>query len=276
MGNFFARIGCWLGIGDEKDCYCIQNPDDEYCGGKEDSGKDGDTEYTDPEPPADQASLLQFGANAATVTVSGYSSGGMMSNIIMILMSDTISGAGMIAGQPFATKIDLNEPDMDTATQITDFCVARATQSASDGEIAALSNLENTPIYIHSGSDDPTVYPVYQEAQRDFFLNYNANVEFEQRETSHNIPTDAAEKIFTHLYPNIEGSGISEIASDPEWEDKAVLRLFDQTEFIVDGSWEGITGLRDWGYVLYPNACIDAETTCHIHFYFHGGMGFGR
>jgi hypothetical protein len=88
-----------------------------------------DWEDTDPNPPADQASLVPLGANAATVTVSGYSSGGMMSNIMVILMSDTIMGAGMIAGTPFATKNDLNEPNMDTATQISDFCIARATQS---------------------------------------------------------------------------------------------------------------------------------------------------
>ena len=129
MGNFFARIGCWIGIGDEKDCYCIKNPDDYYCESKDGDGKDDDWEDTDPDPPADQASLVPLGANAATVTVSGYSSGGMMSNIIMILMSDSIMGAGMIAGTPFASKIDLNEPNMDTATQISDFCIARATQS---------------------------------------------------------------------------------------------------------------------------------------------------
>ena len=132
MGNLFARIGCWLGIGDEKDCYCIQNPDDYYCEDKDGDGGDGkddDWEDSDPDPPADQASLVPLGANAGNVTVSGYSSGGMMSNIMVILMSDTIMGAGMIAGTPFATKVDLNEPNMDTATQISDFCIARATQS---------------------------------------------------------------------------------------------------------------------------------------------------
>ena len=110
MGNLFARIGCWLGIGDKTECYCIQNPDDYWCeagDGKDGGDKDDDWEDTDPDPPADQTSLVPLGANAATVTVSGYSSGGMMSNIIVILMSDTIMGAGMIAGTPFATKIDL-------------------------------------------------------------------------------------------------------------------------------------------------------------------------
>ena len=110
MGNLFARIGCWFGIGDEKECYCIQNPEDKYCeawDGKDDDGDYDSWEDTDPDPPTDQASLVPLGANAGTVTVSGYSSGGMMSNIIVILMSDTIMGAGMIAGTPFATKIDL-------------------------------------------------------------------------------------------------------------------------------------------------------------------------
>lgn len=141
-----------------------------------------------------------------------------MSNIIVLLMSDTIMGAGMIAGTPFATKETLEGNNMDTVEQVTDFCIARADQSETDGEIAATSNLAGKPIYIHSGSDDPTVYPMYQEAQRDFFLNYNADVEFEQRATEHDIPDDAVSKIFSHLYLNIDGSGISEIAEDPDWE----------------------------------------------------------
>lgn len=59
-----------------------------------------------------------------------------------------------------------------------DECIVKAGNYFSDGDIDNPSNLENDPVYIFSGALDTVVRPAKQEAQRDFFDNYNANVDF--------------------------------------------------------------------------------------------------
>ena len=42
-----------------------------------------------------------LGANPDTVTISGFSSGSYMSTHLHVIFSDTIKGAGMMAGGPY-------------------------------------------------------------------------------------------------------------------------------------------------------------------------------
>jgi hypothetical protein len=81
---------------------------------------------------------------------------------------------------------------------------------------------------------------------------------------------------------------------DYDWSSKGVLKEFKQNEFtnqgifdslyeilpegIIKGAFEGlftpkVTGLMEYGYVFYPNSCLDQS--CHIHFLLHGCGGQG-
>jgi poly(3-hydroxybutyrate) depolymerase len=74
--------------------------------------------------------------------------------------------------------------------------------------------------------------------------------------------------ILSHLLTNVEGTGIEELAAkDDDWTSKGVMREFDQSAFL-DVGWFAETGLKKYGYVFYPNQCL--EESCNIHFLLHG------
>ena len=59
---------------------------------------------------------------------------------------------------------------------------------------------------------------------------------------------------------------------DADWATKGVYRKFNQNEFI-DAGWFATTGLQKYGYIFYPESCL--EKSCHIHFHLHGCGGMG-
>lgn len=76
-----------------------------------------------------------------------------------------------------------------------------------------------------------------------------------------------------YMYAEIEGSSYTALSSaDASWDSNGVILRFDQTEFI-DYTGEGSSGMRDSGWMYYPNSCIGAE--CKLVFMFHGGGMFG-
>ena len=110
MGNFFARIACYIGLNSEDECYCIENPEEyecictlnpeecyiEECGTYEEWYDD-----PDPDPPEGFSDLVPLGANPNTITVSGVSYAAMMASHVMVIMSDIIKGGGFIGGGPY-------------------------------------------------------------------------------------------------------------------------------------------------------------------------------
>lgn len=73
----------------------------------------------------------------------------------------------------------------------------------------------------------------------------------------YNCGYDTAGDILRHTLPNIDGSVIQ--SKDKDWTSNGVLQKFDQSEFI-DSSFFGYTGLAKYGFVYYPNQCIDGRT----------------
>jgi hypothetical protein len=96
MGNFFSEL---FGGQDEADGY-----------------EQWDEPFIWAEVPEGQEYLPNMGAFSGTVTVSGFSSGATMANDLSIIMSDTIKGAGMVAGATFDSEdIYKSEEDLDAA-----------------------------------------------------------------------------------------------------------------------------------------------------------------
>lgn len=82
---------------------------------------------------------------------------------------------------------------------------------------------------------------------------------------------DSAGKILEHLLTNIPESGIDTLQpKDSEWASKGYYKKFNQKEFLDTGLFE-VTGLQRFGYIFYPEQCI--EKSCHIHFHLHGCGG---
>ena len=68
-----------------------------------------------------------------------------------------------------------------------------AEDNAASGKIEPLQNLSNSPVYIWSGKDDPTVRHENQVLQERFYNNYQANVKLVTADAGHTI-TDSAPK----------------------------------------------------------------------------------
>ena len=68
----------------------------------------------------------------------------------------------MLHGGPFA---DHRYEEANLAAD----CIVKADNYFSNGDIDDPSNLANDPVYIFSGGSDDVLFPIKQDAQRDFY-----------------------------------------------------------------------------------------------------------
>jgi predicted esterase len=146
-------------------------------------------------------SLPSMGADPNTITVYGFSCGSYMATNLNVVFSDTFKGAGLISGGPYMAEkyypfgglsTPLNEYDRNAET-LAPKIIADAIENNADGLIDPLSNLSNMPIYIMSNKEDTTVPPQMHNAQRLFYENFGANIEFVETESRHVWPVDIPE-----------------------------------------------------------------------------------
>ena len=122
--------------------------------------------------------------------------------------------------------------------------------------------------------------PSKQQAQNDFYTNYNSNIDFVSKsEVGHNVPSifrtnegqmayDLAGDLFDHLLKNLEENSVTAVnAATTSWETVGSFRRFNQQEFVDDGLF-GYAGLGEWGYLYYPDSC--KSKSCKVHMHLHG------
>ena len=125
--------------------------------------------------PAAAASLDSFNVDPAGVTVSGLSSGGYMANQFHVAYSSIVRGAAILAAGPFhcakgnvataltdcTTPTAANPPDVGYSIRVTEDYAARA-------EIDSTSFLGNSRVWLFSGTNDVTVYPIVGERLHEY------------------------------------------------------------------------------------------------------------
>ena len=103
--------------------------------------------------------LRPLGGEANTVTVSGFSGGGSVTNNFYMVFSDYVQGAAMIASGPYG--INLNTEGKLTQSEAAQKAIELANENAAAGLIAPTSNVNGAPIYIFSAPDDATNNPKF-------------------------------------------------------------------------------------------------------------------
>lgn len=134
--------------------------------------------------------------NPKTVTVSGLSSGSMMSIQMLVTSSSTIQGAGLIAGGPFGCSAGLlgqafqciGYPETINTSRL-----AEMTQNlARQGKIDDLKNLKKRSVFVLNGKQDTVVLseagPKTVEYLQNFMPLENITTEF-TLEAGHGMPT---------------------------------------------------------------------------------------
>lgn len=234
------------------------------------------------------APLPAYNVDIKQAGVSGLSSGAFMASQVGVGFSSYVKYVAIVAGGPTwcAKGVLMNA---------TSYCMA-ATSSASgpnpadyiawikarsaDGTIDDKSNLTAQRWWLFSGSQDTTVYPYVDDANKkvmDAFVA-SGNLAYVNRRagTAHTQPTldygspcdttaspyvgkcayDAAGAMFAHLYgtlnPRKEGALSGSFIE------------FDQSEFLGPGH-----SVADTGHAYVPAACA-AQELCKVHIALHG------
>jgi len=240
-------------------------------------------------PPARASERLPaLGAEGASVTVSGVSSGAFMAVQFHVAHSATVRGAGAIAGGPYdcargslwTALTSCMDPGpfspLPDARRLAE--IARGLAKA--GGIDPVERLAGAKLWLFTGTRDDTVSPEVVEALRRFYLALapDADLAFENSvPAGHGMVTEKEGNECSTTEPpfivncSYDAAGIllgqllGPLAAPSPAEDGKLI-AFDQAEFA--GGDPAAISLADTGYVFVPNAC--ANERCRVHVVFHG------
>jgi len=231
--------------------------------------------------------LLALGADAATVTVSGVSSGGFMAVQFHVAHSSAVSGAGALAAGPYYCAMgnlwtayyNCMTPTAWSKPPSAELLVGLAQGFARTGAIDPLAGLSGSKVWLFSGTRDETVKPEVVVALRDFYRRIAPRAEVTlvaDVPAGHAVPTNGAGNACgTTEAPYINNCGydaaglllahlLGKLA--PPASAGGRLIAFDQREFAAGAP--GAIGLAESGYAWVPREC--ERERCRVHVVFHG------
>ncbi len=220
-------------------------------------------------------------------TISGLSSGGFMAVQMHVAYSSVFSkGAGVVAGGPFFCA----EGSVVTATGRcmtstsasgipTSSLVSTTNAWANKGDIDPVSNLQNSRVYLFSGSVDSVVKTGVMDALKNYYASFvpAANVVYKKDLAAehamvtddygsacsakgapyiNNCNFDLAGAMLQHLYGPLNARSAATL---PEGN----FVQFKQSSFISGH------GMASTGWAYIPQACKDGAT-CRLHVVLHG------
>lgn len=229
--------------------------------------------------------------NTSGITVSGLSSGGYMATQFHVANSDWVKGAAILAAGPYycgqndittalskcVDKIDGNI-ELGKLTQ-------QAESWAANGDIAPLTNLQNSKVWLFHGTADTRVNSKVSDA---------LNAQYKSWVDPSNL-TYINDKTIAHVFPTMN-EGKSCIASESPYigncsYDAAgelltyLLGELSQPDDTLSGSvitynQHDIAGdnaktMAEKGYAYVPQTCQTGEE-CYVHVSFHGCNQFAE
>ncbi|WP_423228602.1 fibronectin type III domain-containing protein [Pseudaquabacterium inlustre] len=217
-------------------------------------------------------------------TVSGLSSGGFMAVQLHVAYSATFAkGAGVVAGGPFycaeGSVTNATGRCMAHNTSIPVATLVSTTKSwATSGYIDPVANLQNSKVYLYSGTSDNTVKQAVMNDLQTYYASFvpSANVVYKNNIASGHamITDDTGSSCATTASPYINNCGfdlagamLQQLYGTLNARNNGTLGgsfiEYDQTAFIT-GHGMATTG---WAYV--PAAC-STGSTCKLHVVLHG------
>ncbi len=229
------------------------------------------------------AATQKLNINQDEITVSGMSSGAQMAHQLHIAYADIFSGAGLIAGGPFACAEGSLAMAMSwcLGKVSAEFSVEKFIQEIkaadSAGKIAAVEFLKDDSVWVFHGQLDKATAVELSDAIVTLYSDFIPveNIRYiKDVEAAHNFPTlangsdcrsssapyigncayDAAGELLQHLYPELK---------KPVTEFEPVLSK-------VKLSGGQAAGLSDTAFMFIPTACNTGELACKAHLALHG------
>jgi len=233
------------------------------------------------------AELPSFTVDLAQTSVSGLSSGAFMAGQFHVAFSETVIGAGIVAGGPYGCAEGQLATALNRCMQTHSgppdpaHLLQRAEEFAQEGAIDPLAGLSGDRVYVFSGTEDATVTPAVVDQAVAFYRAAGvpeadiAHVDevaaghgFVTESHGSACPTtaspyindcnyDQAGALLTHIYGEL---------SPPSAEPSGSIIAFDQSAFLADPTAHGLDGT---GHLYVPLACAQGAT-CRVHIAFHG------
>ena len=231
--------------------------------------------------------LPSFTVDLAGTSVSGLSSGAYMAGQFHVAFSETVVGAGIVAGGPYGCAEGQLATALNRCMQTHSgppdpaHLLQRAEEFAQEGAIDPLAGLAGDRVYVFSGSEDATVTPAVvgqtvafyraagvAEADIAYLDDMAAGHAFVTASHGSPCPTtaspyindcdyDQAGALLTHIYGEL---------NPPSAEPAGSMIAFDQSAFLADPTAHGLNGT---GHVYVPPSCAQGAT-CRVHIAFHG------
>ena len=229
--------------------------------------------------------LPQLNIDKTQTTVSGLSSGGFMAAQLHVAYSATFKkGAGIVAGGPFycaegsitnATGRCMASP----AGIPTSSLVSTTNSWASQGSIDPVVNLQNSKVYLFSGSLDSTVKPGVMDALKTYYNSFvpAANVVYKKDIAAEHamITDDYGSACSTKGSPYINdcnfdlaGAMLAHFYGTLNPRNNAALPAGNFVEF-NQGQFISGHGMAPTGWAYIPQACTAGEQ-CRVHVVLHG------
>lgn len=220
-------------------------------------------------------------------TVSGLSSGGFMAVQLHVAYSATFAkGAGVVAGGPFycaeGSVVNATGRCMASPAGIPTSTLVSTTNSwAGQGSIDPVANLQNSKVYLFSGTLDSVVKPGVMDALRTYYNSFvpASNVVYKKDIAAehalvtddygnscatkgtpyiNNCNFDLAGAMLQHLYGSLNARNNATLPAGNFIE-------FNQGEFVTNH------GMASTGWAYVPQACQAGGTaTCRLHVVLHG------
>ena len=230
--------------------------------------------------------LVAVQGSTTTFTVSGFSSGAFFSHQLHVAYSNSITGAGVVAGGPFNCSMG-SLVRVDTACTLNAYLLdvtkltTLATQAASAGLIDDVNNLQNDRVYIFSGLLDakvlPSVVSVTEQFYRAFIHNDYKVYTVYNYSAAHAWVSDIyGNPCWAVAWPGINNCGydlagdmLAHVFANANFKPRGTqipgnLVSFDQANYV--DIWQAGMSTRGWTYL--PQYCI--TNVCPVHLNFHG------
>ncbi len=229
--------------------------------------------------------LPQLNIDTSQTTVSGLSSGAFMAVQLHVGYSATFKkGAGVVAGGPFycaeGSITNATGRCMASPSGIPTSSLVSTTNSwASAGSIDPVSNLQNSKVYMYSGSIDSVVKTGVMDALQTYYNSFvpAANIVYKKNIASEHamITDDYGNSCSTKGSPYINncnfdlaGAILSQLYGSLNARNNGTLPdgnfvEFNQGQFITNH------GMAATGWVYIPQAC-SSGTQCRLHVALHG------
>lgn len=251
-----------------------------------------------------RAALPALGARLEGTTVSGISSGAYMAGQFQLAHAEIVSGAGIIAGGPFACAestfsgvipegggVFLNASRAIAGCMLNSLSIwgipnprelaDKARALASAREIGSISDVVTDRVYLFSGTEDTVVKPAIVRAAANFYRELgvpDSNIEFVDHVAAGHafVTTDKGLACSQSRSPYIVDCGYDQagamlqwllgVLAAPQYPIRGEFLEFDQDVFT-----KGLSnhGMGPTGVVFVPESC-QRESGCRVHVAFHG------